>query len=214
MDFGQMLADSYEYTREAVWGKWVKWILLIISCIIFPLIMGYGMEIMRGKKPAPELENWGKLFIDGIKLLIVGLIYAIPLIIIEFLLIGGSMVALSSGDPTVMMAAIGGMIAGLLVVFIVAIIIALFATMGYIRFARTDQFGEAFNFNAILAHIGKIGWVSYIIALIIVYVVIGVIIFILMLIPVIGAIIQLILIPAFAIFTIRYITLLYDSVPS
>ena len=47
--------------------------------------------------------------------------------------------------------------------------------MGAVRFARTDSFGEAFNFSAILAHIGRIGWGPYIVALIVLMVVIGVI---------------------------------------
>ncbi|WP_369425765.1 DUF4013 domain-containing protein, partial [Methanothrix sp.] len=67
----------------------MRWLLLIICCIIFPLFMGYTMEVMRGKKPAPELENWGKLFIDGLKLFIAGLIYAIPVIILAIIFIGG-----------------------------------------------------------------------------------------------------------------------------
>ena len=47
-----MLGDSIEYAKDAVWGKWVRWILLVISTIIFPLILGYMMEVYRGKKPA------------------------------------------------------------------------------------------------------------------------------------------------------------------
>jgi len=31
-----MLTESYEYAKEALWEKWRKWILLIISAIIFP----------------------------------------------------------------------------------------------------------------------------------------------------------------------------------
>ena len=65
------------------------------------------------------------------------------------------------------MAAIGTMLVGLLVVFVLAIIIALFEMIGIVRFARTGSIGEAFNFSAILATIGKIGWVPYIIALVV-----------------------------------------------
>ncbi|MDD1661488.1 MAG: DUF4013 domain-containing protein, partial [Methanomicrobiales archaeon] len=75
MDIGRVLNESIEYAKDAVWGKWARWILLIIASIIFPLIMGYELEVYRGKKPAPEPENWGKLFIDGIKLLIIQIIY-------------------------------------------------------------------------------------------------------------------------------------------
>uniref|UniRef100_UPI00272EB6AC DUF4013 domain-containing protein n=1 Tax=Methanoculleus sp. TaxID=90427 RepID=UPI00272EB6AC len=67
MDYGNMLSDSFGYTKDAVWGKWVQWILLVISTIIFPVIMGYMVRIYSGVKPAPELEGWVGLFIDGLK---------------------------------------------------------------------------------------------------------------------------------------------------
>ncbi|MCS7145026.1 MAG: DUF4013 domain-containing protein, partial [Archaeoglobaceae archaeon] len=89
MNYGKMFEDSFEYTKNAVWGKWIKWLLLIVFCIIFPLILGYMMEIMRRREPAPELENLEKFFVDGIKLFLVMIIYAIPLIILILLIIGG-----------------------------------------------------------------------------------------------------------------------------
>jgi len=58
MDYGNMLGDSFSYAKDAVWGKWVQWILLAISTIIFPLIMGYVVRIYSGVKPAPEPGNW------------------------------------------------------------------------------------------------------------------------------------------------------------
>jgi hydrogenase/urease accessory protein HupE len=82
MDFGKMLQESFDYAKEAVWEKWMKWILLIVSGIIFPLMWGYILEIVRGKKPAPELQNWVKLFVDGLKLLVIIIIYAIPVLIV------------------------------------------------------------------------------------------------------------------------------------
>jgi hypothetical protein len=53
---------------------------------------------------------------------------------------------------------------GILIGLVVFFIFSLIALMALIRFARTDNFWEAFNFSAIVAHIGKIGWVSYILA--------------------------------------------------
>ena len=74
--------------------------------------------------------------------------------------------------------------------------------------------GEAFNFSAILDRIGKIGWGSYIIALIVVAIVACIIGFVLSAIPVIGGLLLIIVIPALAIFVARFITLVYDSVPA
>ena len=211
MDFGKNVSDSLAYAQEGLIGKWTKWVLLIISTIIFPLMLGYVVRILKGATPSPEPEDWGGLFIDGIKLFIVGLIYAIPVIILEVLAMGSIIASAVSGDPAALMAGMAG--AGLifLVLVIVAIIIGLFEATAYPRFARTGSFGEAFNFNAILAHIGKIGWVNYIIALIILAVIWGVIEVICMIIPIIGFLILLIILPFLILFAARYLTLLYDS---
>jgi hypothetical protein len=210
MDYGNMVGDSFAYAKEGVWGKWSKWILLVISCIIFPLILGYMMRIFKGTKPSPELEQWGDLFIDGIKLFVVGLIYAIPIIIIELLLLGSTYLMYIS-NPAAIMSALGSIVAGLVVLLIVAIIIELFVATAYVRFARTNTFGEAFNFGAIMAHIGKIGWLAYFIALLIMVIIVGVISIILMLIPYIGIVLLVIVLPILVMFEARYLCQLYDS---
>lgn len=213
MDYGSMLGNAFEYAKEAVMGKWVKWILLIISSIIFPLILGYIMEIFRGKDPAPELEDWGKLFIDGIKLFIVWLIYMIPLFLVFLIFFGGSIALMigGQGSDAIMGAGIGLMLIGLIIYFILSIAIYLIAFFGFIRFARTDSFGEAFNISAILAHIGRIGWLDYIIALIIIYVIFNVITMVLGMIPVIGKPLLMVILPVILIFAARYMTQIYES---
>jgi hypothetical protein len=214
MDFGKAVGDSFAYAQEGLVGKWVKWILLIISCVIFPLIMGYILRIFKGANPSPELENWGGLFIDGIKLFIVGLIYAIPIIILEVIAMGAIIGGAMTGDSTAMVAALAGAGLVFLALVVVAIIIGLITATAYVRFARMDSFGEAFNFGAIFAHIGKIGWVTYIIALIIIGVILGIVEVVCMIIPFIGILILLIIAPFLVLFYARYLTLLYDSAGS
>ncbi len=215
MDYGNMVGDAFAYAKDGVWEKWNKWLMLIIATILLGIpLAGYVLKILRGEKPAPEVADWGTLFVDGIKVIIVMLIYAVPIIIVEVLMMGGMVASTMSGDPTVMMAAIGAMMVGFIVVVILAVIIALFELIGVVRFARTGSIGEAFNFKAILATIGKIGWVPYIIALIvymIVTVIFGIVMTILMMIPILGWIVYLCLIAPFALFAGRYFCQIYDS---
>ena len=220
-----MFGESFNYAKEGVVEKMNRWIMLTIATIIICIpLMGYMMKIYRGAKPAPEVDDWGTLFIDGIKLLIVGFIYFIPVIIIWAFASAAVFGAVLSGNPSAALAGMAG--AGVLglVAIILKIIIALILPMAAIRFARTNNFGEAFNFNAILAHIGKIGWINYIIALIIAAIVIGIpvviiyfilfmLIFALSIIGLlIAALVFLIIIPPIAVFKARYITQLYDTV--
>jgi len=227
MDYGNMIGDSFTYVKEGIIDKVNKWLLLIIATIILTIpLMGYIMNVYRGTKPAPEVEDWGKLFVDGILLFIVGIIYAIPIIILEFLIVGAAFATQLAGNPSAMMTGLAG--AGILAVIlvIVAIIIALISPIGIIRFARTGSFGEAFNFGEILATIKKIGWLSYILALIIIAIVIGIPVLILWFIlmalaialPLVGIIIAgiilLIVLPVIAVFEARYLTRLYESAGS
>ena len=215
MDYGSMVGESFEYAKEAVVGKWNKWLMLIIATILLGIpLMGYAMKVLRGEKPAPEVNDWGTLFIDGIKYLIVSLIYALPIIIVWILVMGASAAAFMSGNYSAMMAAFGAVALGVLIMFILAVIISVFEVIGIVRFARTGSIGEAFNMSAILAIINKIGWVPYIIALIVLIVVaiiVGIIVGILTMIPYLGIIIYLCLIAPLTLLFTRYICLLYDS---
>jgi hypothetical protein len=215
MDYGNMVGDSFEYAKEAVVGKWNQWIMLIIATILLGIpLMGYSLKVLRGEKPAPEVADWGTLFIDGIKYIIVALIYAIPLIIVFGILMIVGFGAAMTGDATAIMASAGIMIIGMLVILVMAIIIAVFEIIGVVRFARTGSIGEAFNFGAILATIGKIGWVPYIIALvvlIVVAVIYGIVVAIIQMIPILGILIYLCLIAPWTLFCSRYICQMYDS---
>ncbi|MGC9434722.1 MAG: DUF4013 domain-containing protein [Methanomicrobiales archaeon] len=211
MNYEAMLSESFEYTKEALWGRWGRWALLVVCTIIFPLLYGYILEVLRGTKPAPELQNWWKLFVDGILYLVISIIYAIPIIIVAIFTVGGSALFFISGNPAMNVGGPGMLVIGFLVIFILAILIGLIAIIGMVRFARTEKFGEAFNFSGILATIDSIGWGSYILALIILYVVVGVVSFVLAVIPFLGVVLSLIFSAPIAIFTARYIALLYDD---
>jgi hypothetical protein len=215
MDYGNMVGEAFAYAKDGVWEKWNKWLMLIIATILLGIpLMGYMMKVLRGEKPAPEVTDWGTLFVDGIKYLIVAIIYAIPIIIVEVLVLGAAGLSMMSGNVTAITAAIAGMLLGFVVILILAIVIAVFEMIGIVRLARTGSIGEAFNFNAILSTIGKIGWDSYIIALIVfvvVAIIFSIIVTILMMIPLLGLILYLCLIAPFALFAGRYICQIYDS---
>jgi len=212
MDYGNMLGESFDYAKEGLFGKWVKWLLLLVATILLMLpLLGYELKIFRGEKPSPEVNDWGTLFIDGIKYLFICLIYAIPVIIIAVIACAPLVIAAIEGNQTFAIAAIGSFLVGLVVLAIVAIIIALLEFIAVIRFARTGRMGEAFNFSAILTTIGKIGWLSYILALIIMIVIVGIVEFICMAIPFIGGLLFFILIPFVIMFEARYLCQVYDS---
>jgi len=213
MKISTLAGGSFGYLRESFAGKWTKWILLVIATILLALpLLGYMLNVFRGEKPAPDVKNWGTLFIDGIKLLILFIIYAIPAIIIAIVAVAPIvMAALSGRGAAAVMNAIAGSLPWFVLLVIVAFVLHLVSNIGIVRFARTGRMGEAFNFGAIFETIGKIGWLHYILALIVLLVIIGIIEFICRLIPVIHLIVLILIMPFIILFEARYICLLYDS---
>jgi hypothetical protein len=219
MGISENLSGSFSYATDGLVGKWTKWIILIIGTLIFPIIMGYQLRVLKGAVPAPEADDVVGMFIDGIKMIIINIVYQIiPCIIglIVLVLTGGfgalTMSGMDVGDQGAFMGLLlGSMAVAFIVYMIFAFIFGLFEIIGMVRFARTGSMGEAFAFSEILEKIGSIGWVSYILALIVIGIVMMVIYFILMVIPFIGWLLIIVLAPLLATVISRYQSNLYDS---
>jgi hypothetical protein len=235
MDFADMLGDAYAYTKEGVLGNTNRWLKLILAIICLGLpFNGYVMRVYRGITPAPDVDQWGMLFFDGLKLLVMGIIYAIPLMILWVLIYGSMFLAIFSGSmDEKAMASFAPNLILMLLFYILEFAVAIIVPVASIRLARTGFLAEGFNFSAILRTIGKIGWISYIVALVLVSLVVGIPIIILVCgfilvsgvslfmlkdagmlvflgLLVLMVLLVLILAPIFGIFQARYMTRLYE----
>ena len=214
-----MLGDSFAYAKDAIVGKWKQYLLFLIATLLLTIpLLGYCLKVFRGEKPAPEVDGWGTLIIDGLKYAIISIIWVIPCFIIAMFVIGAGILAYVE-NPAALMEIIGGVLIGVIVLLIVAAITGLLSTIGVIRFARTGSMGEAFNFSAILETIRKIGWVNYIIAMVVIILVemvfIGVIeVFNFVVSPYLGLFIEFLLIAPLTLLMSRYFCLIYDSADS
>jgi hypothetical protein len=235
MDFAEMLGDAFTYTREGVLGNMNRWLKLILALICLGLpYSGYIMRIYRGKTPAPDVDEWGTLFVDGLKLLVVGIVYAIPLLILWAIIYGPFFLGIASGTMKESALATWQPNFVLMILFyILELAVTIIMPVASIRFARTGTFAEAFNFSAITGTIGRIGWINYVVALILVSIVVSIpilvlifgfilvgavslvvlkeagLVFILALLA-LGVLLFLILVPLFGVFQARYMTRLYD----
>jgi hypothetical protein len=92
--FGYVFDDDQWITKILIaaailaLGLLFSWLLLIPLILAGLLLGGYGIEITRrvingGTPVLPEWDNWGELLIDGLKAWIIGLIYALPIIIVS-----------------------------------------------------------------------------------------------------------------------------------
>jgi len=194
-------------------------IAFILALLLGSLYWGYLVRILRGIVPLPEVTGFRSLFVDGIKYLVIQVVYTIPVFIVLAVTAGATIVSAlpaltaTPAQPGIgeLLPVLGGVAAGFLVAVIVAFVLGLIATIGTVRFARTGRFGEAFNFSEILSTIRKIGWGSYILALVIMIVLVMIVQVVLGLIPYLGFVIQFLIAPFISVFMARYICLLYDS---
>ncbi len=226
MDLSDNLNNSFAFARKLFsdFGRLVILIVLDIIPIVNLIVTGYASRVLKeslGADSPPKLENYGDLFIDGLKIVIASIIYMlIPLILIaagfgSFLaamVTGGGPNLMWGGFTPAYMGLLGGtgvvlVLVGLLVAFVMLILLA----AGIAHMIKTGKFGKAFAFGEILNVIGKIGWGKYIAWLILIVILAAIVGAIAGAIPYVGWIIAAIIGPALTVFYFRSLGLLYSE---
>lgn len=224
MDIGEIVSDSIKYPTSDLKKLVILGFMFLISFLIVPafLVLGYGFRALKasiaGADELPEYDEWGEMFVDGLKVFVVEFVYflipALIIIIGSWASIAALAAASTTGtmtDPTAFIGIISGTV---LIGGIVAIILGLIATIALANMAYNDsELGAAFRFGEIMNIISQIGWVDYIIwyvVIIIISIIIGVISGIVQIIPIIGTLIAiLVIVPYSQLFFYRALALLY-----
>jgi hypothetical protein len=85
MDFGEIISDALKYPSTG-WSKVVILGIILIIPIVNFIGLGYLLRVMKatfsGIDELPDFDDAGDLFIDGLKIIVIGLICAIPFIVI------------------------------------------------------------------------------------------------------------------------------------
>lgn len=152
-----MFEDSITYPLR---GSWLKR-TVIGGLLVFPgallilpavVVFGYYIRTLResvaGIDDPPELADWGGLFVDGLKGIVVALVYAgVPMVLWFVAVIGfAGTGALVGGEEG---AAIAGALSlvGLLLIFPLALLISYLLPAALTNFAAEDSIGAAFDFG-------------------------------------------------------------------
>ncbi len=199
------IVDNITNSLKYPLNDWTKILILTVISII-PIVnfmsAGYMLRIIKstlaGIDEVPGFDDLGELFIDGIKILIVGIVYMIVPIIL-FILAGilaapAATIDYSSGySYYVPFTAMSGLSLVLMLIgFLVEILVLLIYYPAIVNMALYDsEIGAAFRFSEILERISTVGWGNYIlwiIAILITTVIAGFVI------GIVGAILLIILI--------------------
>ncbi|MEN6342378.1 MAG: DUF4013 domain-containing protein [Methanospirillum sp.] len=196
-------------------------VLVAISLVAALVLEGYAYRVYRRPRTPPDLDDPAGLALAGVRLIVVSIAYLLPVLAV-LLIFGGLGIAgiLASGqsqDMAGLFSALATLGLGILLALIVWVVIGMVSSLALVRCARRDGIREAFNFSAIIEHIGRIGWVNYIVALLVLWIVLGiayVAVGIFSGLPVIGWVAGIVIGPAIMIFAARYLSLVYDSAPA
>jgi len=240
MDISKNLNDALNYAKKMFddLGRLVVLIVLGVIPIVNFAVMGYAARVLKTSPKAnrpPMLEGYVDMWIQGLKIAVVTVIY----MIIPILILGAGIVSIVTGifgagfgnlirqggwkggpdtwDPSVWKdfgmfaspAFIGFgallIIIGLIIIFIILLI----HLIGISNMIKKDNLGKAFAFSEIFNIVGKIGWGSYILWLIIMFV-LFIIVSGLRAIPGIGWIVMAIIFPVFLVFLGRALGSMYE----
>jgi hypothetical protein len=144
-------------------------VIFIASILIIPifLAMGYVFRIIKstlvGIDELPDFDEIGDMFIDGLKIFVVGIVYSIPIwIIYGIIFVLGLGMITAYGDAVTSSTAFGLMAVIYIVLIIVAFIVGLFelmaiANMAYYNRRFRSSFQIQRNIRTYIQHwLGKI----------------------------------------------------------
>ena len=161
-----MILDIYKDSLEYSAKDWKTLVILGVICLftllLLPafLITGYNYRVINtavhgvinGRDPLPDFEDLISMFVDGVKVVIVQILYLLLPIIIFFVF------AVVAGQANGV-AASAIMIIGCIVTFVAFVVAELMIQMGICHMAYNDgAFSKAFAISEIKEVIDEIGW--------------------------------------------------------
>jgi hypothetical protein len=157
MDFGRAFTffkDDDRWTTKIGIGAGIMFFSFFLG-IPAILLLGYQIAVTRrvreGKElPLPEWDDWGKLFMDGLYLVIAIFVYTLPLWILFCIGFGITFLPILGGNNQDLVGALGtatiltwGIMACL--GFLVLIGLAVMIPGIYIQYIRTNEFASVFK---------------------------------------------------------------------
>jgi len=150
-----MFQEALNYPRNgdsAVKNVAIGGILLFLSFLFVPtfFILGYVVRSLRyvldGIEEPPAFDEWGELFMDGLKAFAIGLVYSfVPTVLVLVTLFAGG-VSLGLSGPGEGNLAFGLVaVVAVLATVVVSLLVAYVLPAAIVAWVRTDSLGAAFS---------------------------------------------------------------------
>lgn len=130
--------------------------ILLVGILGFAIVAGYSIRLLQNVRdgephPLPEWDQWGDDMKRGLKFIVVGIVWALPMILVSimFAILGLLLDATGGGDgPEVIagiMASLGGCLYFLYTIFLMGM------TPGFtLAFAQNEKISDGLQFTPIL----------------------------------------------------------------
>ncbi|MCA9952715.1 MAG: DUF4013 domain-containing protein [Anaerolineales bacterium] len=157
------VSKSFRYVfDDKRWvGKLGIGALITIFVVTIPLLVGWMIGIVRNvmnddETPMPEWTDWGKLFMDGLKIIVAQFVYTLPIWVIMCIGLAatGALSELSGGGGSDALGTLGAVTIGLMVCLLLLVSIALFflSPAIVIQYVLSgDEFGACFRLSEVWA---------------------------------------------------------------
>lgn len=158
MDIGRAVMFVFE---DEDWLKKVAigGVLMLVPIFGQLLAIGYGMEIARrvvkgDPQPLPEWDDWGAKAMEGFMSMVIGFVWALPIILVAGCIGILSVPLAESGDEGGILFMILSLCVGL-IVLVYSLLMAFVAPAAITHYAVTGEFGAAFRFGEIFGMVRK-----------------------------------------------------------
>ncbi|WP_276250492.1 DUF4013 domain-containing protein [Haloarcula rara] len=151
-----MFQEALNYPRNsdsAVKNVAIGGLLLLLSFLVVPafFVLGYVVRTLRtvlhGIEEPPAFDEWGDLFVDGLKAFAIGLAYSLVPAVIAIVAVVTSGATLGLTGP----GRSGGLVVGLIALGALALLTVVSLALAYVlpaavvAWVRTDNLGAAFS---------------------------------------------------------------------
>jgi len=150
------IGKSFRFVFED--KKWIEKVLIGGILMLVPilgsiLMMGYVVELVRNVRkheiePLPEWDKWGEKITDGIKLLVILLVWSLPLLLLEIILLIPMSIMDSSDTGNTIAAFLSLCFGCFTLIYVIVLMLANPSIV--IKFAETGDISAGFKFGEIL----------------------------------------------------------------
>jgi len=138
--------------------------LSLLSFLIIPglAVAGYALAVIReraaGRVVPPAFEDWGRLLVDGLKVWVVALVYAIVPTLLAVIVLGSALASLATNTNVGTVVGVFGLGLGGLLVFVVGLLFFYVLPASLAAMAVAGRFGAAFDVATVSGLVSSRGY--------------------------------------------------------